>query len=114
MIEMKGSTYDTAFELIDKAMVGAKKTKCALYELQECLEHCYESEDNEDYEYESDYEGSEMTFGDVDVNVDKLNYSRAMRRGMRKPSMYRDDDEWDTRHGMRRTMRRRRSGRYSY
>lgn len=55
-----------------------------------------------------------MTFGDVDVNVDKLNYSRAMRRGMRKPSMYRDDDEWDTRHGMRRTMRRRRSGRYSY
>lgn len=113
MIEMKGSTYDKAFELIDKAKMGTKTTKYALCELEECLEHCQELDDNEDYEYESDYEDDEITGGDVDINIDKLNYSRAMRRAMRRASMYRDDD-LNMHRGMRRSMRRRRTNRYSY
>lgn len=103
---MRESTYDKAFELIDKAKKGTKKTKLALCELEECLEHCYETDTNDYYEGESDYEDGEMTDHDIDVNIDEFNYRRGMRRGMR----HHDDYYYD----MRRPMRRKRYGRYSY
>lgn len=106
ILEMRGSAYDNMFDLIHKAKKGTKKTKLALCELEECLEHCYETDTKEDYEGESDYEGNEIMDSDIDVNIDEFNYRRGMRRGMR----HHDDDYYD----MRRPMRRRRSGRYSY
>lgn len=105
MIEMRGSTYDKAFELIDKAKKGTKKTKYALCELEECLEHCMETDTNY-YEDESDYEDGEMTSNDIDVNIDELSYRRGMRR-------MRDGMHHDVRYYERRPMRRSR-GRYSY
>ena len=109
ILEMRGSSYDNMFDLIHKAKKGTKKTKLALCELEECLEHCYETDTNDYYEGESDYEGSEITDSDIDVNIDEFNYRRGMRKGMRD-NMWHDDRYYD----MRRPMRRRRSGRYSY
>ena len=106
---MRGSTYDKMFELINKAKKGTKKTKFALCELEECLEHCYEMDANDDYEDESDYEGSEITDNDIDINIDELSYRRGMRRGMRS-GMHHDSRYYD----MRRPSMRRGRGRYSY
>ena len=109
---MRESTYDKMFELIDKAKKGTKHTKYALCELEECLEHCYEQDTNDDYEGESDYEDGEM-MDDIDINIDELNYRRGMRKGMRR-SM-RDGMHHESYYGMRRpSMRRGRVGRYSY
>lgn len=111
---MRGSTYDKMFELINKAKKGTKKTKYALCELEECLEHCQEMDTNDDYEGESDYEDGEMTDGDIDITIDELNYRRGMRKGMRRSmrdGMYHDASYYEMR---RPSMRRSRSGRYSY
>lgn len=108
IVEMRRSTYEEAFDLINKAKKGAKKTKLALCELEECLEHCYEMDTNDDYEGESDYEGG-ITDSDIDINIDELSYRRGMRRGMRS-GMHHDERYYD----MRSPRMRRRAGRYSY
>ena len=104
LIEFKNK----AFDLINEAKHSTKNIKMALCELEDCLEDCFESED-EEYEYSN---GNTIN-GDVDVEVGEVSYRRGMRgtRGMRH-------DEWETeprmRYGMRRGMRRSRMGRYSY
>lgn len=108
LVELKESVYNKAFDLIDEAKHGAKKTKLALCELEDCLENCFEMED-EEYEYS---DGNTIN-GDVDVEVGEVSYRRGMRnmRNMRHDGY---DMEPRMRYGMRRGMRRNRMSRYSY
>jgi len=106
LVELKESIYNRAFELIDEAKHSNKKTKLALCELEDCLENCFEM-DNEGYE--DVYDGDSTVNGDIDVEIGELNYRRGMRSGMRH------DTDWpQMRRNMRRSMRRSRMGRYSY
>lgn len=106
LVELKESVYNKAFELIDEAKHNNKKTKLALCELEDCLENCFEMENES---YDEQYNGDSIVEGDIDVEIGELNYKRGMRGGMRH-------DDWDMgmRRGMRRSMRRNRMSRYSY
>lgn len=85
MIEMRENAYNMAFELLEKAMHNAKKTKLTLCELEDAMYDCYEtSKENDPYEEEEE----EPT---VDFR----------RRG------YRDDEDEDMNMRYRTSMRRR-------
>ena len=115
LVELKESMYNKAFDLIDEAKHGAKTTKMALCELEDCLENCFEEED--EYAYS---EGNTIN-GDVDVEVGEVSYRRGMRSGMRSGmrdgmhDAWHNDSTYTMRPSMRRGMRRNRmTGRYSY
>lgn len=98
MIELRDSAYDYAFELMDKAKEGAKKTKLALCELEDAMYECYETskDEREDYEVEepefglrgrSGYRHDEMHDDTEDKYYD-MRYRRMGRRsGMRRGRM---------------------------
>lgn len=98
LIEMRESSMNKAFDLIDDAKESMKKSKMYLCALEECLEECFEGADDDE----------EIDHGMTNnIAIDELNY----RRGMRD-----HESEMGMRGGMRRSMHnmRRRSGRYSY
>lgn len=107
LVELKESTYNRAFDLLDEAMHNNKKTKMALCELEDCLENCFEMEEEG---YGNSY-GDSTVEGDIDVEIGELNYRRGMRDRMHKGM--RDHDMYDSMPHMRRGMRRK-YGRYSY
>lgn len=102
MIELRDSAHDYAFELMDKAKEGAKKTKLALCELEDAMYECYETSKEE----QEDYEPEEPEFG------------LRSRRGYRHDEEMRDDEDkyYDMRYrrmgGRRSGMRRNRMGRF--
>ena len=102
MIELRDSAYDYAFELMDKAKEGAKKTKLALCELEDAMYECYETSKEE----REDYEPEESEFG------------LRERREHHFDREDRDDEDkyYDMRYrrigGRRSGMRRHRMGRY--
>ena len=109
---MRESSYNKAMDLVEDAIKSTKKTKMALCDLHDCLEDCYENE--EDYE-EDEYGDSNYAMID-NVEVGEINYRGNMRSGKR----HWDDEDYDTRSGMRKGMRRgmrsrhSKLGRYSY
>lgn len=96
---MRQSAYEKAFELLEEAKKGNKKTKLALCELYDCLEDCYKTEIEE--EGEDEYDGDEESEEDSELGM-----RRSTRRGMRHHDVYV--------HGLRRGMRKHHSSRYSY
>lgn len=92
MIEMKDSLYDTAFDLLDEAMLNAKKTKLTLCELENAMYDCYESikeensEDDKDIKfrgvsgYKEDYRHDEQYGVGDDEEEAMMNKRMAHRR----------------------------------
>jgi hypothetical protein len=100
-VELRESAYNKAFDLIEDAKIGQKKTKLALCELEECLANCFEQMED----------GPDNINSTIDnVEIGELNYRRGMRGAMRH-SMH--DDDMYSNPEMRMRMRRRLS-RYSY
>lgn len=108
--ELRQSAYEKAFDLIEEAKKSNKKTKLALCELYDCLSDCYESETDEYPEDEYEDESHEGEYDEETVSYRK-------HRGMRHYEVDAYDHEpmyKSMRGGMRRHMRRSRSGRYTY
>lgn len=120
LVEMRDSAYNKAFELLDEAKRGSKKTKLALCDLYEVLCDMYETEKGDEGDYiEDDYAGggdyeNEENYANVEnLEVGEVNYKGGMRRGMRSST----DAAMRMRNNMRRgamRMRRSRANRYMY
>lgn len=121
IFEFREAAYNKAFDLAEEAMDHIGKAKLAICDLYDCLETCYEADQEED-QYEDDGKYSEENYADIEnVEVGEINYKNKLRRGLR------DEDSMDRAYmrgnmrrsmkgGMRRGMRRsmKRNGRYSY
>ena len=81
LIEFKDAAYSKAFELLDEAKEHSKNTKIVLCELEDALYECYESsgenEHDDNREYDSLGDSSEMNY----------------RRGRRSAMRYHDEDD---------------------
>lgn len=116
LVEMRESAYSRAFDLLDKAKEGNKKTKLALCELYDCLQQCYESDTEDAYEDEYEHEEEVVdgdNYADIDnVEIGEINYRRGgLHRAMRHHNEYPMTMRKAMRKGMRRGMRH---SRYSY
>ena len=97
IFELRDAAYDAAFELLDEAKHSAKKTKLTLCELEDAIYECYEASKEEEY---PEYEETETEM--------EFRGRSGMRSNYRHDDhdMY-DEDEMNTRSGMRRSSRRR-------
>lgn len=97
IFELRDAAYDTAFDLLDEAKLNAKKTKLTLCELEDAIYECYEASKEEEY---PEYEETEPEMEFRGRSGMRSNYRHDDR------DMY-DEDEMNTRSGMRRSSRRR-------
>lgn len=113
MIETRQAAKDKAFDLLDEIKDLGRQKKMALCKLEETLYECFESEEDDEDEYEnSEYTPNEDEEKDMDYRSRKsYRYRRNMRNMRDDRDMYDEDEDVMPRHSMR-MRRRNRMGRF--